>query len=169
MEILTTKEVAELLKVNKRTALKLISNGEIRGKKVGRGYRVLKKEIERFMSDGFDTKQEYNYKYESKTRPDASQEQEEATQETTQSTQEPEEAKGVNAKAREAVESLEVVDGQTTIDDHEYISTKEAAEIAGVSQRTIQNKLNEGGIKGKKEGRKWLAAKSSVLKYAESK
>jgi len=164
MEILTTKEVAELLKVNRRTALKLISNGEIRGKKIGRGYRVLKKEVEKFMSDGFDTKQEYNYTNENKTRPNAQKD----TQEPQEDTQEPQEAKGINDKAREAIESLEVVDGQTTIEDYEYISTKEAAEIAGVSQRTIQNKLNEGSIKGKKEGRKWLAAKSSVLKYAES-
>ena len=113
-----------------------------------------------------DTKQEYNYTNENKTRPNAQKD----TQEPQEATQEPQAQADDNIKdkAREAVESLEVVDGQTTIEDYEYISTKEAAEIAGVSQRTIQNKLNEGSIKGKKEGRKWLAAKSSVLKYAES-
>ena len=160
MKVLTTKEVAELLKVNKRTALNLISSGDIKGRKIGRGYRVLKKEVEKFMSDGFDTKQEYNYKNESKTRPDVSQEpQAQVTDD-------------IKDKTQEAVESIEIVaDDKDDKDDKEieYISTDEAAKMVGVSRRTIQHRLRIGKLAGKKDGRKWLAKKSMVETYARAK
>lgn len=50
--IFTTQEAADFLKVaDTRTILKLINNNEIRAKKIGRGYRILKSELIRFMKD----------------------------------------------------------------------------------------------------------------------
>jgi excisionase family DNA binding protein len=54
-DILTVDQAAELLKVGNRTIYKLLSDerqpGKIFAKKVGRTWRVLRSEIERFLSE----------------------------------------------------------------------------------------------------------------------
>jgi len=54
-DILTIDQAAELLKVGNRTIYKLLSNerqpGKIFAKKVGRTWRILRPEIERFLSE----------------------------------------------------------------------------------------------------------------------
>ncbi|MFW6029570.1 MAG: helix-turn-helix domain-containing protein [Halanaerobiales bacterium] len=51
-QILTTQEAADFLKLaDTRTILKLINNNEIKAKKIGRGYRILKSELVKFMKD----------------------------------------------------------------------------------------------------------------------
>ncbi|MFE2993356.1 helix-turn-helix domain-containing protein [Streptomyces sp. NPDC059262] len=39
-EVLTVKQVAEILKISEKTARKMLNNGEIKGFKVGREWRV---------------------------------------------------------------------------------------------------------------------------------
>ncbi|MFE0258392.1 helix-turn-helix domain-containing protein [Streptomyces sp. NPDC059010] len=39
-EVLTVKQVAEILKISEKTARKKLNNGEIKGFKVGREWRV---------------------------------------------------------------------------------------------------------------------------------
>jgi len=54
-DILTIDQAAELLKVGNRTIYKLLSDerqpGKIFAKKVGRTWRILRSEIERFLSE----------------------------------------------------------------------------------------------------------------------
>ena len=54
-DILTVDQAAELLKVGNRTIYKLLSDerqpGKIFAKKVGRTWRILRPEIERFLSE----------------------------------------------------------------------------------------------------------------------
>ena len=51
MKVLTTQEVAELLKVNIRTILNLIQRNELKAKKVGRGYKIMESEVKRYLSE----------------------------------------------------------------------------------------------------------------------
>ncbi|MHB1347841.1 MAG: helix-turn-helix domain-containing protein [Thiobacillus sp.] len=55
-DILTIDQAAELLKVGNRTIYKLLSDerqpGKIFAKKIGRSWRILRSEIERFLSVG---------------------------------------------------------------------------------------------------------------------
>ncbi len=53
-EVLTTKEAMEYLKTTKVTLLKMIKEGKIRANKVGRGYRILKSEIDTYLKRGGD-------------------------------------------------------------------------------------------------------------------
>lgn len=60
-DILTIDQTAELLKVSPRTVYDLVSKdrlpGKIFGKKVGRSWRIMRKEIDNFLSEepqGFD-------------------------------------------------------------------------------------------------------------------
>lgn len=48
-EILTMREVAELLKINEKTAYKLVSAGKIPGFKVGGSWRFERQEIANWM------------------------------------------------------------------------------------------------------------------------
>ena len=54
-DILTVDQAAELLKVGNRTIYKLLSDerqpGKIFAKKVGRTWRILRSEIEKFLSE----------------------------------------------------------------------------------------------------------------------
>lgn len=52
--------------------------------------------------------------------------------------------------------------------DEEWITTKEAAEIIGVSIKQVSYLLIKGRIKGKKFGRFWMVDKQSVDEYAAS-
>ena len=48
-DILTTKEACRYLKISRPTYLKYITTGKIKAKKVGRGWKVLKTELEKFL------------------------------------------------------------------------------------------------------------------------
>ncbi|MHB8280722.1 MAG: helix-turn-helix domain-containing protein [Candidatus Humimicrobiaceae bacterium] len=54
-EILTIGQCADLLKISTRTVYELISAerlpGRIFGKKVGRSWRILRREVERYLSE----------------------------------------------------------------------------------------------------------------------
>ncbi len=50
LEVLTLEEVAELLRVHTQTAKKLLETGELRGRKVGRQWRVTRAEVERYLA-----------------------------------------------------------------------------------------------------------------------
>ena len=47
--ILNTQEACLYLKISRPTYLKYISTGKIKAKKIGRGWRVLKDELDRFI------------------------------------------------------------------------------------------------------------------------
>jgi excisionase family DNA binding protein len=48
-DIFTTEEACRYLKVSRPTYMKCIASGKIRAKKVGRGWRALKSELNRFL------------------------------------------------------------------------------------------------------------------------
>lgn len=48
--VLTTDEAIEYLKISKPTFLKYIRNGRIKAIKAGKGWRILKSELHRFLS-----------------------------------------------------------------------------------------------------------------------
>jgi excisionase family DNA binding protein len=48
-EVLTTKEVCYYLRISRPTFLKLIYNNQIRAKKIGKGWKVLRSEIEAYL------------------------------------------------------------------------------------------------------------------------
>ena len=54
-EILTIEQCAQLLKISSRTVYELVSAerhpGKIFAKKVGRSWRILRREVERYMSE----------------------------------------------------------------------------------------------------------------------
>ncbi len=54
-EILTIEQCAQLLKISPRTVYELVSAerqpGKIFAKKVGRSWRILRREVERFLSE----------------------------------------------------------------------------------------------------------------------
>lgn len=50
-DILTVREVAEYLKLNEKTAYRLVLEGKIPGFKVGGAWRFQRKDIERWIKD----------------------------------------------------------------------------------------------------------------------
>lgn len=55
-EVMTTSEVMEYLKVSRKTLLKLVHQGRIPARKVGKDYRYLKSEIDKYLKG-----EEFNY------------------------------------------------------------------------------------------------------------
>jgi putative molybdopterin biosynthesis protein len=51
MEVFSAEEAAEILKVSKRTIYNEIERGNLKAKKVGNKYRILKSELENYMRD----------------------------------------------------------------------------------------------------------------------
>jgi excisionase family DNA binding protein len=51
-EVMTTNEVMAYLRITRKTLLKLIKEGKIKAVKVGKDYRYLKTELERFLRGG---------------------------------------------------------------------------------------------------------------------
>ena len=49
-DVLTTKEACGYLKVSRPTFLKLIYTNQIRARKVGKGWRLLRTELEAYMT-----------------------------------------------------------------------------------------------------------------------
>ena len=52
IELLTTQEVCEVLGITRLTFYRLIENGELKAKKIGRGYRVLKEDLLGYLKKG---------------------------------------------------------------------------------------------------------------------
>lgn len=50
-DILTIREVAEMLKLTEKTAYRLVSDGEIPGFKVGGSWRFSRKELEKWVTE----------------------------------------------------------------------------------------------------------------------
>ncbi|HLD44408.1 MAG TPA: helix-turn-helix domain-containing protein [bacterium] len=48
-EVMTTNEAMKYLKITRKTLLKLVKTGELKGAKVGKDYRYLKSEIDKFL------------------------------------------------------------------------------------------------------------------------
>ncbi len=49
-EILTTREAVKYLRTTKQTLLTMVHQGRIKGNKIGRGYRFLKKDLLEYIS-----------------------------------------------------------------------------------------------------------------------
>jgi excisionase family DNA binding protein len=50
--VLNTAEACEYLRISRPTFLKLIEEGRIRAQKIGRGWKVLRRELDRFLTGG---------------------------------------------------------------------------------------------------------------------
>jgi excisionase family DNA binding protein len=48
-EVMTTPEACRFLRIDKRTYYALVESGQIQARKLGRGYKVLKKKLIEFM------------------------------------------------------------------------------------------------------------------------
>ena len=57
-DIMTIKELAEYLKLNEKTAYRLVSEGEIPGFKVGGSWRFRKSDIETWISEQKNSRQQ---------------------------------------------------------------------------------------------------------------
>lgn len=57
MEIMSVKEVSELLKVSRQTINTLISNGKLPAYKIGRVYRIKKEDLLEYLKNSRTTKQ----------------------------------------------------------------------------------------------------------------
>jgi len=51
-DVLTVDEATAILKVSKKTLYNLVKSGELHAVKVGRGWRILRGSIERYLMDG---------------------------------------------------------------------------------------------------------------------
>jgi excisionase family DNA binding protein len=49
-QVFTTEEVAEILKTSQRTVQRLIRQGQLKAHRVGRGYRVLDRDLQRLFA-----------------------------------------------------------------------------------------------------------------------
>ena len=47
--VMTTDEAVQYLKISRKTLLKLVKNGELPARKVGKNYRYLRSEIDKFL------------------------------------------------------------------------------------------------------------------------
>jgi len=54
MVVMTTQEACHYLRISRPTYLKYIYIGKIKGVKVGKGWKVLKSELDRFLKGGED-------------------------------------------------------------------------------------------------------------------
>jgi excisionase family DNA binding protein len=50
--VLNTSEACKYLRISRPTFLKLIGEGRIRAQKIGRGWKVLRTELDRFLTSG---------------------------------------------------------------------------------------------------------------------
>lgn len=66
-DVFTTQEACRYLRISRPTFLKCLYSGKIKGTKVGKGWKVLKSELDRFLKEGSGyTPSQENLKY----RPD---------------------------------------------------------------------------------------------------
>ena len=60
-EVMNTDEVVQYLRITRKTLLKLIKEGDLPARKVGKNYRYLKSEVENFLRGKTSTSDEINY------------------------------------------------------------------------------------------------------------
>lgn len=48
-DVMTTEEVVKYLRISRKTLLKLVHDGKVPARKIGKNYRYLKAEIDRFL------------------------------------------------------------------------------------------------------------------------
>lgn len=53
MKLYTLQEVAELLGIHYQTVRKLIQNGELKAKKIGKGYIVTSENLKQYVSNNY--------------------------------------------------------------------------------------------------------------------
>jgi len=51
-EIYTTKEVADMLRVSKVTIIRLLKSGDLKGKRIGRQWRILAEHVDKYVLSG---------------------------------------------------------------------------------------------------------------------
>ena len=51
-DVMTTEEACQYLRISRPTYLKYLYTGKIRGTKAGKGWKVLKSELDRFLQGG---------------------------------------------------------------------------------------------------------------------
>lgn len=51
LKVYTTEEIAEILRVHKRTVLNEISRGNLEAKKVGNKYRIIEEALKKYMKN----------------------------------------------------------------------------------------------------------------------
>jgi len=61
LEVMTTQEAVKYLRISRKTLLKLVHDGEIPARKVGKNYRYLKSEIDHFLKGPNADPREINY------------------------------------------------------------------------------------------------------------
>ena len=49
-EVMTTREACKYLRISRPTYLKLIYNNQIRARKIGRGWKVLRSELQAYLN-----------------------------------------------------------------------------------------------------------------------
>lgn len=52
IQLLSTQEVCEVLGITRLTFYRLVEDGELRAKKIGRGHKVLKEDLLRYLEKG---------------------------------------------------------------------------------------------------------------------
>jgi excisionase family DNA binding protein len=57
--VLTTQEACLYLRISRPTYLKCLYSGKIKGTKVGKGWKVLKSELDRFLKGGDEDKADF--------------------------------------------------------------------------------------------------------------
>ena len=60
-EVMNTDEVVQYLRITRKTLLKLIKDGQLKARKVGKNYRYLKTEIDHFLRGSDSSQEEVNY------------------------------------------------------------------------------------------------------------
>jgi len=50
--VMTTQEACKYLRISRPTFVKYVNNGKINGAKAGKGWKVLKSELNRFLKEG---------------------------------------------------------------------------------------------------------------------
>ena len=50
MKIYTTREIADLLKVNQETILRLLRNHKLNGYKIGKNWRISQEQLEQYLN-----------------------------------------------------------------------------------------------------------------------
>jgi len=58
MEIYKTKDIAEKLDIHITTVRNLIKTGQLKAKKVGKGYRITENQLRRYLEGGNTTEEE---------------------------------------------------------------------------------------------------------------
>ena len=137
LNLLTVEEAAEVLRCSQRFVLNEIDRGNIKARKIGKGYKILQEELESYVKEGAEQKEE-------------AQETPQGILEGLKSVEEAEN----KPKSSERQENQPEEDKEQP--DPEYYTPGEIAELEDLSKRTIQKYCKDGTIpEAYKDGRRW--------------